>query len=99
VLVLLAVKRCQLHVLLHRGKMLRKAGANRHHRAAVCHGLHACRSRQRVSAEQRQPDGQKYCNEFSGHAQHGNSFAKNSLDVNNNEADTAPPVPVWLNQP
>jgi hypothetical protein len=57
--------------------------------AVAAVGLHAYRSRECVAAEQRQPNGQKYCSKFSWQAQHGHSLAKNSPIVNKLRCITA----------
>ena len=44
-------------------------------------GLHSKRTGQRIAAEQRQPNGQNYCNEFSGETEHVRSMAKLATSV------------------
>ena len=67
-LILIRVKLRMVHGLLYGRSAVRLRLVLLHNgrRAAASHRLHGDRSRQRIAAEQRQPDGQDQCNKFSG---------------------------------
>ena len=87
-LILIRNRLGMMHVLMHgRSLLMRLSILSRDNGLAVSAiGRHGNRIGQRVSAEQRQPNGQNYCTKFSERTKHGLILAKNRIDVKQTEA-------------